>query len=145
MVKVHYNTETGDVIAAFDSGCPEIPVPNVAVTEEVWNAAIGKVLRVTEGQFVASDPAPTLVDYELAVQAHLDETAQSLGYDNSYTCLSYLQSTNPKWSAESAAFSAWRDSVWLACHAALNAVSEGSRTAPAISELLMELPGFSAE
>ena len=42
--------------------------------------------------------------YEDAVQAHLDATAQSRGYDDTYTCLSYLNSTDEVWRTEANIF-----------------------------------------
>ena len=81
----------------------------------------------------------TQKDYENAVQNHLDSAAQSKGYDNTYTCLSYLSSTNAKWKNESAAFNAWRDSVWLKCHELLAAwASTGIQ--PTIAEVIAALP-----
>lgn len=91
-----------------------------------------------------SKPAPTkeeiLKVYQDAVQAHLDATAQSRGYDNTYTCLSYLSSTDVVWRRESNAFNAWRDQVWRKCHALLNAVMTEEIKQPTIQELIAQLP-----
>lgn len=89
-------------------------------------------------------PAPTpeeiIKGYENAVQAHLDATAQSRDYDNTYTCLSYLSSTDEIWRRESNAFNAWRDQVWRKCHEILNAVMAGKIEPPTVVELLAQLP-----
>ena len=89
-------------------------------------------------------PAPTpeqiIRGYEDAVQAHLDQTAQSRDYDNTYTCLSYLSSTDEIWRRESNAFNAWRDQVWRKCHEILNAVMAGEIEPPTVAELIAQLP-----
>ena len=82
----------------------------------------------------------SIKEYELAVQRYLDETAQSKGYDNTYTCLSYLNSTDEKWKTESTIFNSWRDSVWQKCHEILNAFIAGELTQPTIEEVIEALP-----
>jgi hypothetical protein len=93
---------------------------------------------------VPSKPEPTQAEvikgYELAVQDHLDKTAQSRGYDNTYTCLSYLSSTDDIWRRESNAFNAWRDRVWRKCHEVLNMVLSGVKPVPTVAELIEQLP-----
>lgn len=103
----------------------------------------GKIRTIVENP---PPPAPTpeeiIKGYEDAVQAHLDETAQSRDYDNTYTCLSYLSSTDEIWRRESNAFNAWRDQVWRKCHEILNAVMAGTKPQPTIDELIAELPAI---
>ena len=93
---------------------------------------------------VPAKPAPTteeiLKGYEDAVQAHLDATAQSRGYDNTYTCLSYIASTDEIWHRESNAFNAWRDRVWRKCHEIMNSVLAGATPQPTVEELIAQLP-----
>ena len=86
------------------------------------------------------DSLLTLKDYEDAVQKHLDETAHSRGYDNTYTCLSYLESTNPIWKNEAEIFNIWRDNVWLECHTLLNKWQAGEISQPTIQEVINQLP-----
>lgn len=94
--------------------------------------------------YAPEKPAPTteeiLKDYEDAVQAHLDKTAQSRDYDNTYTCLSYLSSTDETWYRESHAFNAWRDQVWRKCHEIMNAAVAGEIAPPTVEELIAMLP-----
>ena len=89
-------------------------------------------------------PIPTVEEilkgYEDAVQKHLDEMAQSRGYDNSYTCVSYVNSTNEVWNKESNAFNAWRDAVWGKCHELLDAYKAGKIEAMTVEELIEQLP-----
>lgn len=94
--------------------------------------------------YAPEKPAPTteeiLKQYEDAVQKHLDATAQSRDYDNTYTCLSYLSSTDEIWRRESNAFNAWRDQVWRKCHEILNAVMAEEIEPPTVEELIAQLP-----
>lgn len=96
-------------------------------------------------EIVANEP-PAVEEikkvYENAVQAHLDATAQARGYDNTYTCLSYLNSTDEIWNRESNAFNAWRDSVWHKAHEILDAVMCGAIPKPTIEEVIAQLPKF---
>lgn len=81
-----------------------------------------------------------LKEYEDAVQAHLDSVAQYRGYDNTYTCLSYLNSSDPTWNAESHAFNLWRDSVWHKCHELLNKYQAGELEPITVEQLIAQLP-----
>ena len=91
-------------------------------------------------------PPPSMEEqkkiYENAVQAHLDATAQTRGYDNTYTCLSYLSSTDEKWKRESNAFNVWRDNVWRKAHEILNAVLCGAIPQPTVEEVIAQLPSI---
>jgi hypothetical protein len=61
-------------------------------------------------------PEPDLNDavavYQVAVQAHLDTTAQTNGYDTMLSCVSYAGSDNEVFAADAKAGGAWRDAVW---------------------------------
>lgn len=78
--------------------------------------------------------------YENAVQAHLDATAQTRGYDNTYTCLSYRDSSDEKWKREANIFNLWRDSVWRKAHEILDAVMCGAIPQPTVEEVIAQLP-----
>lgn len=96
------------------------------------------------GFVIVANPAPSVESikrmYEDAVQAHLDSTAQSRDYDNTYTCLSYLNSTDEIWKREANAFNAWRDSVWRKCHEILNAFIAGQIEQPTVADVIAQLP-----
>lgn len=107
------------------------------------NAHIEKVngvRTIVENQVVVRTQEEILKEYEDAVQAYLDQIAQSRDYDNTYTCLSYLNSTNETWKTESNIFNAWRDQVWEKCHEILNKVLNSEITQPTIDELINQLP-----
>lgn len=83
---------------------------------------------------------PTLEDYRIAIQAHIDATARQRDYDSGVSCASYVNSTVQQWAAEAAAFVAWRDAVWEYAFAELDKVLNGQRPQPTIDEFLQELP-----
>lgn len=92
-------------------------------------------------------PAPlvqpaTESDYAAAIQAHVDSTARSKGYADGFALAGYATSTIPQWAAESAAFVAWRDAVWVYAYQELAKVQSGERQQPAIKNLVAELPSI---
>jgi hypothetical protein len=124
----------------FDKPAP----PEAAEWCNKNNAHIEKInsVRIIVENPHSPEPTPEeiLKEYEDIVQAFLDKTAQSKGYDNTYTCLSYLSSTNKTWKTESNIFNGWRDQVWEKCHEILNSVIANEITQPTIDELIEQLP-----
>lgn len=82
---------------------------------------------------------PTVEEYTVAVQAHLDSKAKAKNYDDIVSVCSYAGAANP-FQAEGIAFVAWRGSVWAKCYEIMALVQSGQRTAPTIEELIAELP-----
>jgi hypothetical protein len=87
-------------------------------------------------------PAIAIDDYRLAIQAIVDQVAQSRRYDSGNSLASYANSTNPRWTAEAQAFIAWRDSVWVFAYDELARVEAGERPQPTVEVLLAELPAI---
>ena len=146
MIYITYDSETGAVDENAYSRFDMIPegVPSLMIPVSDWMAAYGKIKTVEDGNFVWHEPEKTPEEivgcYEVAVQTYLDETAQAKGYDNTYTCLSYLSSTDETWNREAHIFNAWRDAVWRKCHELLNAALAGKITPPSLNDLLAQLP-----
>ena len=89
-------------------------------------------------------PVPTAEEIQKmltdGVQAYMDTTAQTRGYDNIHTACSYVNSTDEVFKAEGTACLAWRDSVWRKCYTILNEVKTGKRAVPTLEEVIAELP-----
>lgn len=89
-------------------------------------------------------PAPTFADtqlqYTVAIQAHLDATAQSKGYDGILSLCSYVSSTNSTYAAQAKAGLDWRDNVWAYANNLLASVKAGTTPAPTEAALIAELP-----
>ena len=93
------------------------------------------------GQIAAYQaPAPTQQAYSLAIQATIDQAAQSRGYADGQGLATYTNSTIPAWSAEALAFVAWRDQVWAYAYQQLAAVQAQQRAQPTVAALVAELP-----
>ena len=75
-----------------------------------------------------------------AIQKYLDTTAQSRRYDNIFTAISYVNSTDETFTREAQACLVWRDKVWRKCYDILDAVEAGEREIPTMEELIAELP-----
>jgi hypothetical protein len=95
---------------------------------------------VTAEQKAAQAAAALTDTFRLAIQAHVDQTAQARRYDSGNSLASYVASTNEAWAAEAQAFVAWRDAVWVHAYAELDKVTAGDRPVPGLDEFMGELP-----
>jgi hypothetical protein len=77
-----------------------------------------------------------------AVQSHIDETAQSKGYDSGVSIASYAADTHPPFAAEAAAFIPWRSTVWLYCYTEWAKYEAGQRTFTTPESFVAELPAI---
>lgn len=76
-----------------------------------------------------------------AVDAHVEATAKSKGYNGAAHLASYAASSVAAWADEAAAFIAWRDSAWLTVFDKLELVSDGLESPPAnAAAMIDELP-----
>ena len=85
-------------------------------------------------------PPPTLADYQRAIEAHVDATAQARSYASAVSCASYATSAHPVWGEEARAFVAWRDAVWEDAFALLADVEAGVSPQPTIADVIAVLP-----
>lgn len=94
--------------------------------------------------FLHPEPTPEQIRaaLEAALDAHVDATARSMGYRSSESCAGYAASTDAIFKAEALAFIAWRDDLWRAAIAVMQAVLSAQRAVPTESELLSEMPVF---
>lgn len=89
-------------------------------------------------------------EYEAAVERHLDSVAQAHGYNTIYSAISYVTSTDPKWSAEGTALRDWRDAVWVHVHAMYESIQTdfqqtGVLTIPELANVIAGLPEYTFE
>jgi hypothetical protein len=103
-------------------------------------ASIDLSKLVTAEQKAAQAAAALTDTFRLAIQRHVDETAQARRYDSGNSLASYVASTNQAWAAEAQAFVAWRDAVWVHAYAELDKVTSGERPVPGIDQFIEELP-----
>lgn len=83
-------------------------------------------------------PAPTLADFDAALTAHLDSTAQTKRYDNRITCALRAGYPGP-FQAEGAAFALWMDQCNALAYTLLAEVQAGTRPLPDTTQVLIDL------
>jgi hypothetical protein len=87
-------------------------------------------------------PPPSVEDFQRAIEQHVDAVAQGRQYSSAVSIATYLGSNVATWTAEAAAFIAWRDAVWLYALGELQRVQTGERPVPTLEAFLAELPGI---
>ena len=93
----------------------------------MWNeATIGK--QPTPAQLDSVTPQADAIAaqrdddaYAQTVQSWLDQTAKTFNYSGIVAACSYVASANDLWQRQAAAFTVWRDDVWAAVIASLDA------------------------
>jgi hypothetical protein len=91
-----------------------------------------------EAEWLAgANRVPSVEDHRRAVQAHIDATAQSKGYNDGAAMAGYVVSTIPTWRAEAETFVAWRDAVWLYVFELMAQVQAGDAEPPASTDALI--------
>lgn len=146
-----YSKSTGGFYDTAIHG-ENIPADAVEITAEEH---IALLVGQSKGKRIVSDSdgAPTLADPEplseasviasiaSAVQSHLDATAQSLGYDDIKTAVTYAdEPAVPKFQTEGQALRAWRSMVWAKCYEVLEEVKSGNREVMDAEVVIAELP-----
>lgn len=81
-----------------------------------------------------------LVEYLAQLPSVLNVVARQRNYDDSISCVSYLNSTNPVWQLEAKTYNAWRDSVWDYLYVQQQLIATKARPIPSVDELNAELP-----
>lgn len=119
---------------------PSTELKTYIVKKIIQKYSLNKLSSNIEFNETQIDQEALLKQYEYAVQEHLNKVAMEKGYDNCYTCLSYLSSTNEKWYNESHIYNRWRDNVWTTCHKILNDFMAGEIEQPSIEDLISMLP-----
>lgn len=119
-----------------------IVVDSLGVIPNLIDASIGGQIgdKIVSGGVVPK-PAqmPTVAEYTVAVQTHLDTKAQEYHYDDIVSACSYAAAPNP-FQAEGVAFVTWRGACWALCYSTMAEVKAGTRAQPTIAALLAAMP-----
>ena len=101
-----------------------------------WTAD-GAEVTLDDGRVIAlpTPSAPTLADYERAVEDVLQECASAHRYDDIVSACSYAAAANP-FQEESAAILQWRGNVWAWCYGLL---ADSPATLPTLAEFRASL------
>ena len=136
-----------------------LPVDAIQITDEQHNDFLNKQATgenssfdIVDGKWVYTAPPPptaeeqaSAIQNELvaAIQHFMDEKAQSKGYDNVLSAVTYADEPSmPTFQHDGIAFRAWRSQVWAYCYAQLAAVKTGTRAVPTSEQLISELPAL---
>ena len=114
---------------------PEPPEGKVAVPDG-YELADGKWRQVYRYD---DTPAPTLADYDAAMEGHLRKEREARGYTTREPD-AYLTSGVPRWAADATDWVAHRDEVMQYAQDLANAVAAGTREPPTMAEFLAGLP-----
>lgn len=98
----------------------DVPCFEADTLAELQQLAAAAGVTLDDGQVIAlpTPSAPTLADYEHAVEGVLQECAAAHRYDDIVSACSYAAVANP-FQAESAAILQWRGNVWAWCYGLL--------------------------
>lgn len=111
------------------------------------NQTEGKVAMFSSGVWrlvdkpIVNAPVSTVEDYDKALTAHLDSTAQQRKYDNRITCALRAGYPGP-FQAEGQAFATWMDSCNWQAYQVLSGVESGTLSMPTIEEFISDLPAM---
>jgi hypothetical protein len=114
---------------------------------KVMNLITGEVTEEEDAPVIPQPTIePTILDYDIAIERHLDDEAKAAGYYDPLERIpsidracSYAGFTND-YQTESQSFVAWRAAVWSHVYNVKSAAEAGNRTQPTIEELIAELP-----
>ena len=84
-------------------------------------------------------PAPTMADFDAAMEEHLTEERMERGYTTREPDV-YLNSQVPRWASDARDWVAHRDAVMLYALEVMNAVEAGMREPPTMAEFKAGLP-----
>lgn len=152
---LYFSTSTGGF---YDSRIhAKLPTDAVEITAETRSTMLA---GERAGKRITGDAsgAPMLIDrpaethaqasvrLSRVVRKHVDGVAQSLGYSDMISAVSYAdEPAVPKFQVQGAALRAWRSRVWASVSAAFAAVAiTPPSTMPTAAQLIASLPEFVA-
>lgn len=116
---------------------PSQPAPNGYHYEAHGWAELGGVIQRVYAAI--QDPAPTISDFDAAMEEHLYEERAARGYTTREPD-AYLNSSVPRWAQDARDWVAHRDAVMGYALALINQVEDGERDSPTMAEFKAGLP-----
>ncbi len=115
-----------------------------APTPPEGKAAVRDGYELENGEWKAKwifvdPPAPTLADFDAAMEEHLTDERFTRGYTTREPDV-YLNSQVPRWASDARDWIAHRDEVMLYALEIMNAVEAGTREPPTLEEFKAGLP-----
>lgn len=140
MMSKFVRVQSGVVVEVFDNQPEFTPALMATIRSDAPNDVAEGWTYNGMAYAAALAAAPTVSEYEDAVQALLDATAKQRNYDGIQSACTYAASTNAQFKAEAEASIAWRDAIWTACYAELAAVQGSNMAQPSIDSFLAGMP-----
>lgn len=122
---------------------PSLPGDLVEVAEALYRSLLGKAIEVgADGQPLELSPAlpDPVAMLTVVLQRAMDEKAQSYGYDDIKTAITYRGDPNLKFAAEADGFFMWRSAVWTQAYALLAQIQQGLAQFPTQQEAIGMMP-----
>ena len=140
MVYVVYDVNTGKCEDIAYSKTSLIPKGKsyIEVSKNDWISSQGKDKKVINGQFIYSDPLPTINDYNKALEDHLKEERIARGYTLREPS-EYKGSTVERWAQDAEDWIVHRDEVMMYGLNIQNTYKE-TGNAPSLEEFKENLP-----
>ncbi len=88
----------------------------------------------------AAATARAYADFLTLLGQYLDTKALERQYSSAISCATYINSTNPTWSAEAQAFVSWRDAFLIAAYEYQAEVEGGQIPDPSFDDFLNQAP-----
>ena len=131
----YFVDQAGNYIGAFDGAEPpagSVEVPSApSDARQPWTGSGWGAIPVS------------VDDFKSAIQAHMDQAAESAGYDDIKTAVTYAdEPAVPKFQAEGRAFRAWRSQCWAYGYQEMDKVLGGTRPMPTVEQMISELPAL---
>ena len=134
MITKYYVDQNGVYLGGFSGALP--PINSVEIPTPPTNG-----LDILTNGVWAAVPL-TQADYMSKAQSIMDAQAQSMGYDNISTGISYAGDLFARFNAEGVALKTWRSLVWQSANATMTRVLAGEIAQPTLEEFELSLPGF---
>lgn len=144
---VHPSREQNASIGAYPLADPMPPAPTppegkVAIPDGYEPIATAKGKAWVRAYRFDDLPAPTVADFDAAMEEHLRNEREARGYTTREPDV-YLNSQVPRWASDARDWVAHRDAVMLYALDCMNAVEAGTRPAPTVEEFTAGLPSIS--
>lgn len=129
-------------LSAYTLADPMPPAP----TPPEGKVVVPDGYEVQDGQWVRTwrfddPPAPTIADFDAAMEKHLREEREARGYTTREPD-AYLESSNSRWAADARDWVAHRDEVMTYALELMTAVEAGVREPPTMADFRASLPSI---
>lgn len=99
--------------------------------------------NLRQQQWEESKPQRLIEEFTEVLGTFINETAKQKSYSSAVSCASYVNSTNPQWTAEARTFIQWRDIALAYAYDYFNQAQSGEIPNPNINDFIAGVPAIS--